>query len=43
MPDLHSVQFSAAKLSGLGPVLQFYLLVLWKQECPNIEEKPKNQ
>lgn len=43
MSDLHLVQLCAAKLSCLGPVLQLYLLVLWKQECPNIEEKAKNQ
>lgn len=39
MPDLHLVQICAAKLSCLGPVLQLYLLILWKQECPNSEEK----
>lgn len=43
MPNLHLVQLSAAELSCFCPVLQLYLLVLWKQECPNIEEQPTNQ
>lgn len=39
MPDLHLVQISTAKLSSICPEVQLYLLVHWKQESPDIEEK----
>lgn len=39
MSNLHLVQFGAAKLSGLSPVLQLYLLVLWKQKCPILKRR----
>lgn len=43
MPDLHLIQLHAAKLSCLSPVLQLYLLVLWKQKGPNSVEKAKKK